>query len=100
MIFRALCADRGRMAMRQVWHVAAGHWTGLMEFIVPLVGIAPQPAGGTMDPCRTTSPIRGSGTETEMKKPSIEKQWWERRGTMVYGQDFGPGTAIMVMECD
>ena len=35
-----------------------------------------------------------------MKKPSIEKQWWERRGTMVYGQDFGPGTAIMVVECD
>src|SRR5690606_21717472 len=52
MIFRALSTDRGRMSMRQVWHLAAGHYTGQMELIVPLVGIAPTPVDGTMDPCR------------------------------------------------
>lgn len=29
----------------------------------------------------------------------VEAQWWERRGTMVYGEDRGPGTAPLVMEC-
>lgn len=29
---------------------------------------------------------------------NIENQWWERRGTMVYGEDHGPGTAPFIAE--
>lgn len=25
--------------------------------------------------------------------------WWERRGTMVYTEDYGPGTVELVAEC-
>lgn len=32
------------------------------------------------------------------KSTPVELQWWERRGTMVYGEDRRPGTAPLISE--
>lgn len=39
----------------------------------------------------------GRGLEIEMQRKHFTMQWWDRRGCMVYGEDYGPGTAELIL---